>query len=99
MLLDYREPGGSGVRSDSGVYAGSDISSHYDPLISKLVTWGRTREEGISRMKRALAEYRIEGIKTNIPYFFRILENEEFLSGNYTTSLIDNMSAYAAGKA
>jgi acetyl-CoA carboxylase biotin carboxylase subunit len=99
MLLDYREPGGSGVRSDSGVYAGSDISFHYDPLISKLVTWGRTREEGISRMKRALAEYRIEGIKTNISYFFRILENEEFLSGNYTTSLIDNMSAYAAGSA
>lgn len=88
----YRAPGGSGVRADSGVYAGADVSFYYDPLISKVVTWGSTRDEGISRMKRALSEYRIEGIKTNIPYFFRLLENGEFLSGNYTTSLVDSMN-------
>ena len=80
------------MRSDSGVFAGSDISFHYDPLISKLVTWGRTRDEGISRMKRALLEYKIEGVKTNIAYFSKILENGKFLSGNYTTSLVEHMS-------
>ena len=90
-VMQYHAPGGSGVRADSGVYAGADISFHYDPLISKVVTWGRDREEGISRMKRALSEYRIEGIKTNIPYFFKVLENREFLSGTYTTSLVENM--------
>jgi len=88
---NYHAPGGSGVRADSGIHAGADISFHYDPLISKLVTWGRDREEGISRMKRALSEYRIDGIKTNIPYFFRVLENIDFIAGNYTTSLVEDM--------
>ncbi len=87
----YHAPGGSGVRADSGVSAGADISFHYDPLISKVVTWGRSREEGISRMKRALSEYRIDGIQTNIAYFLKVLENRDFISGNYTTALVDNM--------
>ena len=98
-VVCYHAPGGSGVRSDSGVFAGSDISFHYDPLISKLVTWGRTRDEGISRMKRALLEYKIEGVKTNIAYFSKILENGEFLSGNYTTSLVENMRLESAAAA
>jgi acetyl-CoA carboxylase biotin carboxylase subunit len=87
----YHAPAGNGVRADSGVYAGADISFHYDPLISKVVAWGRDREEGINRMKRALAEYRIEGIKTTIPYFFKVLEHRDFVAGNYTTSLVDSM--------
>jgi len=95
-LLEYREPEGSGIRSDSGVCAGDDVSFHYDPLISKVATWGRTRDEGISRMKKALAEFRIEGIKTNIAYFLKVLENGEFLSGNYTTSLVERIGSQAA---
>jgi acetyl-CoA carboxylase biotin carboxylase subunit len=86
---EYCSPGGGGVRHDSGVNNGCDVSIHYDPLISKLITWGHNRPEVIQRMKRALYEYRISGIKTTIPYFLKILENNEFLSGNYTTSLVE----------
>lgn len=85
--------GGIGVRDDSGVYEGFEVPIFYDPLISKLITWGRDRKEAINRMKRALFEYRIAGIKTSIPYFLQIFENEEFLSGNYTTSLIERIES------
>jgi len=93
-IIEYVSPaGGIGVRDDSGVYEGFEVPIYYDPLISKLVTWGRNRAEAINRMKRALFEYRIAGIKTSIPYFLQILENEEFLSGNYTTSLIERIES------
>jgi len=91
-IIEYVPPaGGIGIRDDSGVYEGFEVPIYYDPLISKLVTWGRDRTEAINRMKRALFEYRIAGIKTSIPYFLQILENEEFLSGNYTTNLIEKI--------
>ena len=86
-IMDYCSPCGDGVRIDTGVLGGCQVSIFYDPLISKLTTWGRNRSEVIKRMKRALCEYRIEGISTTIPYFLHILENKEFLSGNYTTCL------------
>ncbi len=93
-IIEYVPPaGGIGVRDDSGVYEGFEVPVHYDPLISKLVTWGRDRTEAINRMKRALFEYRIAGINTSIPYFLQILENEEFLSGNYTTNLIERIES------
>ncbi len=93
-IIEYVSPaGGIGVRDDSGVYEGFEVPIFYDPLISKLVTWGRDREEAINRMKRALFEYRIAGIKTSIPYFLQIFENKEFLSGNYTTSLIERIES------
>ncbi|MEN8153025.1 MAG: acetyl-CoA carboxylase biotin carboxylase subunit [Acidobacteriota bacterium] len=93
-IIEYVPPaGGIGVRDDTGVYEGFEVPIFYDPLISKLVTWGRTREEAINRMKRALFEYRIAGIKTSIPYFLQILENKEFLSGNYTTNLIERIES------
>ncbi len=93
-IIEYVSPaGGIGVRDDSGVYEGFEVPIFYDPLISKLVTWGRDREEAINRMKRALFEYRIAGIKTSIPYFLQIFENEEFLSGNYTTNLIERIES------
>ncbi len=93
-IIEYVSPaGGIGVRDDSGVYEGFEVPIFYDPLISKLVTWGRNRQEAINRMKRALYEYRIAGIKTSIPYFLQIFENEEFLSGNYTTSLIERVES------
>ncbi len=93
-IIEYVSPsGGIGIRDDSGVYEGFDVPIFYDPLISKLVVWGRDREEAINRMKRALYEYRIAGIKTSIPYFLQIFENEEFISGNYTTNLIERIES------
>ncbi len=91
-IAEYVPPaGGIGIRDDTGVYEGYTVPVFYDPLISKLITWGRDRDEAVNRMKRALLEYRIVGINTSIPYFLRILENKEFLSGNYTTSLVERI--------
>ncbi len=93
-IIEYVPPaGGIGIRNDSGVYEGYTVPIHYDPLISKLVVWGRDRTEAINRMKRALFEFRISGIKTSIPYFLQIFENAEFRSGNYTTKLIERIES------
>lgn len=80
--------GGLGVREDTGVYKGFVVPLEYDPLLSKLVTWGRTREEAIQRMLRALSEYQIHGIKTTIPYFKNIITHPKFLRGEYNTHFI-----------
>lgn len=86
------EPGGPGIRVESGIFEGLEISLWYDPLIAKLLAWGRTRNEAIFRMKRALAEYWIHGIKTTIPFHMKILENKQFLSGNYDTDIVESVS-------
>ena len=83
--------GGVGVRYDNGTYEGYEVPLEYDPLLSKLVTWGESREEAIQRMMRALSEYQIYGIKTTIPFFLRILRHPQFLSGNYNTHFIDSL--------
>lgn len=85
----FRTPSGPGIRDDGGVYEGWTVPIEYDPLISKLVAWGATRQEAIDRMCRALREYRIEGIKTNISFFIEILNNSEFRKGEFDTGLID----------
>ena len=82
-------PSGPGVRDDSGVYEGWTVPIEYDPLISKLVTWGPTRNDAIQRMQRALAEYRVEGIETNLNFFRRILDDAEFRNGQFDTSFIE----------
>jgi acetyl-CoA carboxylase biotin carboxylase subunit len=87
-ITSLRTPSGPWVRDDSGVYPGSEISVYYDPMISKLVAWGETRPEAIERMRRALAEYRVGGIKTNIPFHLRVMDNAEFQSGDYDTGFI-----------
>jgi acetyl-CoA carboxylase biotin carboxylase subunit len=92
-----RTPAGPGIRDDSGVYEGWTVPIEYDPLISKLVTWGQTREEAIERMKRALREYHIEGIKSNISFFQEILENPNFKKGEFDTSFIDRWLQTRAG--
>lgn len=84
-----RTPAGPGIRDDSGVYEGWTVPIDYDPLISKLVTWGATRDEAIERMKRALREYHIEGIKTNISFFLEILNHPEFRKADFDTGFID----------
>ena len=84
----YRPPGGFGVRVDSAAYSGYTVSPYYDSLISKLVVYGQTREEVIARMQRALAEFSIRGVKTTIPFHQRILADEDFQRGEFTTDFI-----------
>jgi acetyl-CoA carboxylase biotin carboxylase subunit len=88
-VLIYRPPGGPGVRNDPGIYPGAEVTVYYDPLISKLITWGRDRSEAIARMRRALREFVVKGIKTSIPFHQAVLENPKFLSGRFDTSFID----------
>ena len=83
-----RTPGGPGVRDDGGAYEGCEIPSYYDPLVSKLCVWAPTRELALARMKRALSEYVVGGIRTNLPFHLALFENPEFVSGQYDTGLI-----------
>jgi len=82
-------PGGFGVRVDTHIYGGYTIPPYYDSLIAKIIVFGNTREEAIIRAKRALKELIIEGIKTTKDFHLKILEDEEFLKGTYTTTLVD----------
>jgi acetyl-CoA carboxylase, biotin carboxylase subunit len=84
-------PGGPGVRVDSAVYGGYTIPPFYDSLVGKLVVWGLTREEAISRARRALLEYRLEGIKTTIPLHLRLLDDKGFVSGDYDTGYLERL--------
>ena len=89
VLSMITPPLGPGVRVDSGVYPGFEISPYYDSLISKLICWGRTRHEAIVRMQRALEEYHILGVKTNIPFHHSILQTPGFQSGQYDTRFVE----------
>ena len=86
---DYREPSGPGVRVDSGTEPNAVIPQAYDPLVSKLITYGATRDEARRRMLRALGEYRIEGIKTTIPFHSLMLADERFVTGDYHTGTVE----------
>jgi acetyl-CoA carboxylase biotin carboxylase subunit len=87
--IEYlRVPGGPNVRDDSGVYAGYTVPSHYDPMISKLSVWAPTRAEAIARMQRALSEYVVKGITTNIRYLQAVLAHPEFTGGDYDTGFL-----------
>ncbi|UCE17619.1 MAG: acetyl-CoA carboxylase biotin carboxylase subunit [Gemmatimonadota bacterium] len=83
------KPSGPGIRDDGGMYEGCSVSLYYDPLISKLVVWGKDRTESIARMKRALREYMITGIKTTIPFCLKVMENERFVRGTFDTHFIE----------
>ncbi|HEC98199.1 MAG TPA: acetyl-CoA carboxylase biotin carboxylase subunit [Nitrospirae bacterium] len=84
-------PGGPGVRVDTAAYSGWTVPSNYDSLIAKLIVTGKDREEAIQRMRRALKEFIVEGIRTTIPFQQKVLVSEEFLSGNYTTKFVENL--------
>jgi acetyl-CoA carboxylase biotin carboxylase subunit len=84
-------PGGPGVRVDSAIYQGYKIPPFYDSMVGKLVVWALTREEAISRARRALREYRLEGIKTTIPLHLRLLEEDAFRSGEYHTGYLEEL--------
>ncbi|HHY18864.1 MAG TPA: acetyl-CoA carboxylase biotin carboxylase subunit [Firmicutes bacterium] len=81
-------PGGLGIRVDTAAYAGCEIHPYYDSLFAKLIAWGQDREEAISRMKRALDEFFVEGISTTIPFHKKVLENEHFIKGEIDTAFI-----------
>ena len=88
-ITEYHEPGGIGIRIDTHVYAGYTIPPNYDSMISKLITVAQSREEAIAKMKRALGEYIVEGVKTTIPFHQKLMENEQFNKGEFTTKFLE----------
>ena len=88
-IRDYHSPGGHGVRVDSHAHAGYTIPPYYDSMIGKLITVAQTREEAILKMKRALGEYIIEGVKTTIPFHLKLMDDPKFNSGDFTTAFMD----------
>lgn len=89
-IISYKQPSGPGVRLDSCFEEGSEISIYYDPLISKLITWGKDRKNAIDKMKRALNEYRIAGVITNISFLNEILEHKTFTNGLFDINFVEN---------
>ena len=87
-ITHLRVPAGPGIRDDSGVTQNSEVSIHYDPMISKLAAWGRTRGEAIDRMRRALDEYLVVGIKTTLPFFREVINDAEFINAKLDTGFI-----------
>lgn len=93
-IAHITEPHGLGIRCDGYVYPGYTIPIYYDPMISKLIVWDKSRTEAISRMKRALYEYKITGVKTSIKFLERIMDTAEFREGHYNTHFIENNLKY-----
>lgn len=89
-ITELNIPGGHGIRVDTHVYSGYTIPSNYDSMIGKLITTAQTREEAIAKMKRALEEFYIEGVKTTIPFHRQLMENPDYLAGNYTTKFMED---------
>jgi len=88
VVTAYEEPGGPGIRVDSSLRGPGVVAEAYDPLFAKLIVRGADRKDAIGRLRRALAEFRVEGISTTLPFFRAILDDEVFIAGNYTTGFI-----------
>jgi acetyl/propionyl-CoA carboxylase alpha subunit len=88
-LLQYKKPEGPGVRVDDGFEAGMDIPVYYDPMIAKLCTYGKTREEAIEKMKQAIDDYHISGIETTLNFGKFVMDHQDFNSGDYNTSFVN----------
>ncbi len=88
----YFQPGGPGIRVDTSVYSGYTIPPYYDSLIAKIISYGSNRKEAIERMLRALDEFKIDGIKTTIPFHKRVLTNPDFISGNFDTTFLEKIN-------
>lgn len=93
-ISSLSEPHGPGVRLESGIYAGWEVSLYYDPLLAKLVVWGETRPEAILRMRRALAEYRIGGLHTTIPFHQQVMDSTRFQWGQFDTGFLDGPDGF-----
>ena len=89
-ITTFHAPGGHGIRIDTHVYAGYMIPPNYDSMIAKLITTAQTREEAINKMKRALDEFVIEGIKTTIPFHRQLMDHPDYIAGNYTTKFMED---------
>ncbi|MBA3272007.1 MAG: acetyl-CoA carboxylase biotin carboxylase subunit [Acidobacteria bacterium] len=96
-ITGLRVPHGPGVRDDSGAYEGGEVPIFYDPMISKLITWGESRPHALARMRRALDEYDVRGIKTTIPFFRWVLDDDDFVAGRFDTGFIDRKLAERQG--
>jgi acetyl-CoA carboxylase biotin carboxylase subunit len=92
-ITGLRVPHGPGVRDDSGADEGSEVPIFYDPMISKLIAWGNSRADALARMRRALAEYDVRGVKTTIPFFQWVMGDEDFIAGRFDTGFIDRKLA------
>ena len=86
-------PGGPGIRDDSGIYEGYEVGTQYDSLLSKLVAYGHNRSDAILRMRRALEEYRILGLKTTLPFLDRVLHHPSFEAGDFDTGFVEKVFA------
>jgi len=95
-ITHLREPSGPGIRLDSGVDLNSEVSIHYDPMIAKLAVWGKTREDAIDRLRRALDEYDVSGITTTLPFFREIVRDGEFQRGQLDTGFIERFNSRRA---
>jgi len=98
-LTGYVPPGGPGVREDSGVYAGWTVPMEYDPMIAKLITWGRDRDTALDRMRRALGDFRIDGVRTTIPFHRALMDHPSFRAGDFNTSFLASHALDLAGEA
>jgi acetyl-CoA carboxylase, biotin carboxylase subunit len=98
-ITHLRVPDGPYVRNDSGCYEGAEIPVHYDPMISKLVVWGEDRKAALQRMRRALDEYTVRGIETNLPFHRRCFRHAAFIAGDYDTGFIARNAAELAPRA
>jgi acetyl-CoA carboxylase biotin carboxylase subunit len=92
-------PTGPGIRLDSGIYAGYEVTPYYDSMLSKLICWGKTRPEAIRKMSRALQEYRIMGLKTNIPFHQRLMDSHHFISGKFDIGFVERVNIMEPGAA
>jgi acetyl-CoA carboxylase biotin carboxylase subunit len=91
-ITRWEEPSGEHVRVDSGYAAGTTVTPFYDPLLAKLCVWGSDRDEALARAREAVEQFQVEGPKTNLPFFARLLADERFVSGDYDTGLVDGMN-------
>jgi len=97
-VLQLRPPAGPGIRDDSGATAGLDVPIFYDPLISKLIVWAEDRPQAIARMRRALGEYLVAGIRTTVPFFTWLFEQTEFIEGRFHTTYLDEVLKTRSGR-
>ena len=97
-ILQLRAPAGPGIRDDSGATAGLDVPIFYDPMISKLIAWDEDRPHALARMRRALGEYLIAGIKTTIPFFTWLFDQPDFVAGRFHTAYLDEVLKQRDGR-
>ena len=90
-VTEWSEPSGPGIRVDAGYAAGTTVTPFYDPLLAKLCVHGATRDEALSLARSAVADFRVAGLKTNLPFHAELLDNPEFVSGDYDTGLVNRM--------